>query len=159
MTEKDLKDALVGTIRNKIPAAVVLRHEDKNTAGIPDISVTYFGKTVWLEVKYAHPYVIGGGLQKLTCRRLAVQGICRYVIYEENKLNKRTVILHPQDIVVKLAEVPDECMSPGFNHEFVVQFIRRLCGDHDEQKYIPRDTRNSSREEGFASGDGKTKDD
>ena len=131
MTEKELKDGFVRVFRTLVPAAVVLRHEDKNTAGIPDISITYRGRTVWIEVKYADPFFDGRGLQKLTCLRLAVQGICWYLVYENRKGYRRTFFLQPKDVVEDtITEIPDECMAPGFDHEFAVNFVRRICGDH-----------------------------
>lgn len=129
MTEKDLKDALVHTMRTTVPWAVVFRHEDTNTAGIPDIAFTYKGKTIWLEVKYANPYIRSRGLQDLTCLRLASQGFCWHIIYQENKGERRTIIAQPKH-VVEAQIFPDECMAPGFDHEFVVHFIRRICGDY-----------------------------
>lgn len=149
MTEKELKDQLVHCLRITIPMAVVLRLEDKNTAGIPDVIVTYYGHTVWVEVKYANPYVRGRGLQKLTCRRLATQGICWYLIYEEIKGYRRTLFVEPKHVVENsVNETPDECVAPGFDHEFAVRFIRRLCGDHDKQERIHRDPYHPSGEEG-----------
>lgn len=143
MTEAALKGQLVGALRLHLRGAVVLRHEDKNTAGIPDISVTYRGRTVWLEVKYANPRVSGRGLQKVTCLRLAEQGVCWFLVYEERKGYRRTYFATPKEIVKfeEVIEIPDERTAPGFDHEFAVQFIRRLCGDHDEQKHLLGDTR------------------
>lgn len=132
MTEKELKDRLVYWFRIRLPKAVVLRHEDKNTAGVPDLSVTYKGHTVWLEVKYANPGIEGRGLQKFTCLRLSNQGDCWYVIYEKAHGYRRTLIVDPEYVAKdKIENTPDECMTPGFDHEFVIQFIRRICGDHD----------------------------
>ena len=154
MTEKELKDQVVRYLRATIPMAVVLRLEDKNTAGIPDIIITYHGHTVWVEVKYANPYVRGRGLQKLTCRRLATQGICWYLIYEERNGYRRTMFVEPKHVVEgSVNEAPDECVSPGFNHEFAVKFIRRQCGDHNEQEHIYRDTHYPKSEEGHTGRD------
>ena len=51
MIESDLKRGLVKALR-KIPGAVVYRHEDQFTAGMPDISITKRGRVVWIEVKF-----------------------------------------------------------------------------------------------------------
>jgi hypothetical protein len=156
MTEKDLKDQLVKHLRLRIPRAVVLRHEDKNTAGIPDITVTYMGHTVWLEVKFANPYIVSRGLQNFTCRRLAAQGVCWYIIYKEHKEYRNTILARPEDVVENsIVKTPDECVAAGFDHEFVVKFIRRLCGDHNEQKHLSRNTRHASVEEGAPRGSGE----
>ena len=52
MNEATLKSSLVGVLKNTMPGAVVVRHEDKFKAGVPDISVTWRGTTSWVEVKY-----------------------------------------------------------------------------------------------------------
>jgi hypothetical protein len=131
MTEAELKDGLVKTLKKQLGNAVVLRHEDKNTAGIPDISVTYLGRTIWMEVKYAFPYTEGRGLQLLTCLRLAEHGICWFVVYKEVRGERQTLLVKPSDIIAKrLEETPDECMAAGFDHEFVADFIRSICRDY-----------------------------
>ena len=54
MTEATLKAALRKAILKRVPKAVVYRHEDHFTAGIPDLSVTLPPRTVWIEVKFAN---------------------------------------------------------------------------------------------------------
>lgn len=135
MTEAELKDELVKVLRYELMGAIVFRHEDKYTAGIPDISVTYRNYTLWIEVKYANPIILRRGLQTLTCVRLANQGHARVVIYEmDDTGEKRTIITHPRNVMRGTVGEgsPDECMITGFNHQFVVKFIRRTCGDNDE---------------------------
>jgi len=53
MTESTAKAALCKVLRNALPAGEsrVYRHEDAWTGGIPDISITALGKTIWVEVK------------------------------------------------------------------------------------------------------------
>jgi len=55
MNEATCKAALCKLLRATLPGAVVYRHEDQFTAGIPDISVTWRGRTVWVEVKLDRP--------------------------------------------------------------------------------------------------------
>ncbi len=51
MTEAKIVRKIVAHLRASLPGAVVFKHADLVTAGVPDISVTFRGKTVWLEVK------------------------------------------------------------------------------------------------------------
>lgn len=58
INEEEYKQALVGTLRTRYPYLEVLRHEDKFTAGVPDISITrrFVGDHIpslvlWLEAK------------------------------------------------------------------------------------------------------------
>jgi len=55
VNEATCKAGLAKTLRTLRPDAVVYRHEDQFTAGIPDLSVTAYGCTVWVEVKYNRP--------------------------------------------------------------------------------------------------------
>jgi len=67
--ETQARAKLVKALRETLPeGTVVLRHEDIRTAGIPDISVSLLGRTLWIEVK-AEPYKLRG-IQHETLRRL-----------------------------------------------------------------------------------------
>jgi hypothetical protein len=131
MTEAGLKDRLARVLRDELKGAVVLRHEDKNTAGIPDLSVTWRLLDTWLEVKYANPNLYHAkDLQNLTALRLAMTGRCMYVIYQEKREVKRTLIVHPSLVHNRtIDQTPDEFVSLGFDHGLVVQYIRRTHGD------------------------------
>src|SRR6266699_3496021 len=99
MTEASLKSELVKMLREQLHGFVILRHEDKSTYGVPDISITGCGKTAWVEVKFANPDFNSRGIQDLTLRRLSHVGIARYLIYELNKDKERLVhIVHPGDL-------------------------------------------------------------
>lgn len=82
MTEASLTSALRAAIRSLMPSAVVFKHCDAVTAGIPDLSVTAYGMTMWLEVKRLAPTAKFQERQKLTCQRLDAQGACWYVLYK-----------------------------------------------------------------------------
>ena len=57
MNESDCKAALCKVLRASLPPADsrVYRHEDQYTGGIPDISITANGHTLWVEVKLDRP--------------------------------------------------------------------------------------------------------
>ena len=127
--EAALKDKLVETFRKICPGAVVLRHEDKNTAGIPDISITWRRYTTWLEVKYANPSYTCRGLQKFTCAKLEAEGRCWFVIYDQKR--ECVDIRRPINILNEVKELdPSECRIQGFSHLGVVKFIWRTHGYH-----------------------------
>ena len=97
LDEAVLKGQLMEEFRTQLPSNFVcIRHEDKFTHGIPDISITGYGRTLWLEVKYFNPDLISKGIQELTMRRLAVAGMARYVVYSE--VTARTYIVPPKSI-------------------------------------------------------------
>ena len=144
MKEKDLKDGLVARIRGEMLWSVVIRHEDKGTAGIPDISVTATKRTTWIEVKHANPGLSGKGIQNILCCRLDDVGHCVYVVYEERRGIRRTLILNPHSLREgKIGELgPRERMITGFSHDFVVSYLKET---HDYIKSfrvpgVPRDS-------------------
>jgi NTP pyrophosphatase (non-canonical NTP hydrolase) len=65
---KELEKALKAEMRG----CTVQKHNDASTAGIPDLSVTWRGRTAWVEVKYDRPRARAevSELQKLALRRL-----------------------------------------------------------------------------------------
>lgn len=120
--EANLKQSLVEALRQHLRGAVVIRHEDRFTSGIPDVSVTLLGLTSWWECKHACPSIDSRGIQELTALRLAVAGYCRYLVWEEKKDVKRTMILHPN----QLAGMVPEAFCAGFDHRWVVEYVRRV---------------------------------
>ncbi len=76
-----------------MPGAVVFRHEDQFTGGIPDISVTWAGITTWWEVKYSP---IGRSskptsLQGYTLLSLSRQSTAGLITYAETKRAGKSV--------------------------------------------------------------------
>lgn len=123
MTEASLKSAFVAEAK-KIPGFVILRHEDKISSGMPDISVTGGGRTTWIETKYAKPRLVGSGIQELTMLRLAAAGVAYYLVWEEKRDVRRTLLVHPRHLHNLL---PQEFFL-GFDHLSVVDWFRRLHG-------------------------------
>jgi hypothetical protein len=124
MNEAVLKAALVQETRVALKQAVVFRHEDKFTHGIPDMSVTFNRGVSWWEAKYATPKFVSRGIQELTMLRLNRASFARYVVYWEVGRARRTYIIDPSQIGAPLEEW-DNFME-GFNHTFVVDYIREL---------------------------------
>src|SRR6266852_4323907 len=113
--ESFLKSQLMATIRRELPNFVALRHEDVRTSGIPDLSMTGYGKTSWWEVKHATPTFSSNNLQELILMRLAATVTAYYILYHELKGNKRTLIVHPK----QLNNLLPETGCSGFDHLFV----------------------------------------
>ena len=127
MREGDLTRKLVAHLRKELPKAVVLRHVDAVTAGVPDVSVTLCGRTTWLEVKHVNPHERHGAVQALMCQRLGKAGHCYYVYFygdpRRNDLNcpARTAVL-----TADLRVCVDSC--DGHSVELVRLFIERSYG-------------------------------
>ena len=138
MNEATLKGQLVKTCERHMAGAVVLRHEEIFTAGYPDMTVTWRGKTVWLEAKYVVPRFRSRGLQEDTCKRLASQGVCYYVLYEDRGKGKRTKIVHPSCIQKYKDDTEDAQYfeTEGFDHNFVANFVRQIINGTWEWGFV-----------------------
>lgn len=125
MTEATLKGALVTKIREQIPGAMVFRHEDHFTAGIPDISVTWRYRTSWWEVKFANPNFKSLGIQELTMLRLSRAGIANYIIYRELNRCQTVHIVEPSNLIIWEAAGSS---TMGFNHSWVIEKLKEIHG-------------------------------
>lgn len=122
MTEAILKSQLMKVLRPALPGFVCIRHEDRITSGIPDISITGNKRTTWVEVKFADPKFASKGIQELTALRLALAGHCVYVVYYADKFEQVTYIIKPCDIGKERQTWFHK--APGFNHQFVIDYIK-----------------------------------
>jgi hypothetical protein len=128
VNEAGLKTKLLEKARMNVPSFVWIRHEDRFTAGIPDLSVAGKGYVSWWEIKYAHPDFPSSGTQELMLIRLqGAMGRAFYIIYCEagaspNVPQKHVRIVAPKDLV----EWDTKALKtiPGFNHEAVVEYIK-----------------------------------
>ena len=118
--EARLKATLMKELREHLLGAVTLRHEDRFTSGIPDISVTWHGRTTWWECKHATPSLVSQGIQELTLLRLAAAGHARYIVWQERRGVRRTMIVHPN----RLRDLETETTCPGFDMSWLVEQIR-----------------------------------
>ena len=122
--ESELKAALREVLLAALPGFVLLQHADLRY-GVPDWSITGFGRTTWLEFKHATPTFDSSGIQELTCMRLANAGNCRYVIWQENGKCQRTMIVHPREVHRRTGwALQPEKFCVGFDHRWVVEYLR-----------------------------------
>lgn len=128
MTEANLKTILVQLARAQMKSFVVIRHEDRFTHGIPDITFTGMKLTTWIEVKHATPGFQSKGIQELTMLRLGVASSAYYVVYWEKKLVRRTYIVEPSEIGKSWEEWTR--YTDGFNHQWVLDFIKGVHHDN-----------------------------
>lgn len=100
MNETYITGQVMKRAKGILRGAVVLKHCDKATSAIPDVSISYLGPTAWIEMKYLRK---GEKLKKIIdmdqlimCNELATttDGRCWIVVYEEHP--RRTSIWIPQ---------------------------------------------------------------
>lgn len=129
VSEASLKGELVREIKRQLPGAVVMRHEDLLRAGVPDMSVTWRGRTSWWEVKYANPRPRHRGLQTGVCQLLAVHGTCYFIIYSDNGHEIcDTIIVHPREVVRSNWPYTGVARTSDHDHSFVAAFIKGKHG-------------------------------
>lgn len=123
MNESTLVTQLKNALRAAMSGAVVIKHHDAITAGIPDLSVTWSGTTTWLEVKYANPKLLKRELQHQVMLSLERQGqgSAYYVLYVARSF--------PHVVVCLPSQLDDRMFThrnyTGFEHTAVAQFIKQ----------------------------------
>jgi hypothetical protein len=105
MTEATVRRTLRLAIQEHLPDAVALRYEDRFTRGLPDLSISYRGKTSFWEIKYADPYFRTSKVQHHLCEQLDIRGYhCRYIIFQRGIARPTTA--RPRQIrVVKPSDI------------------------------------------------------
>lgn len=126
--EAELKSAFSRELRHQLPGFITLLLA---TAGAPDRAIVGGGYTTYLEFKHGTPTFDSPGNQELMCMRLARQGHCRYVLWQETSqgAHQRTMIVHPDAIHNRVDWKPvPESWCQGFNHQFVVEYLKKIHG-------------------------------
>ena len=124
VTEATVRRSLMKTFKTSCPTAVTIRHEDLFTKGIPDLSVSYDGKTSWWEIKYANPSCTTTKIQQFVCDDLNDHGfLCRYIIFREDPRQIRVV--HPH--AFRDWKTTGLVISEGaFDYQALVDYIKRI---------------------------------
>lgn len=89
MVENDIAAEILVRTRKALPGAVVVKHNDAGTVGIPDIQVARCNLTSWAELKFVKPgrslKQVNKVQQLIFCHELAVvnNGRCWVLVYED----------------------------------------------------------------------------
>lgn len=124
MNETSIVSKLTTALRRDLKTFVILKHADRFTHGVPDISVTGCGLTSWWEVKLANPTFDSPGIQELTMLRLAKNGFARYIVFRDDP--KSTRIVAPSELG-HWTEIP---VVLGFDFEWITQYIKEHHSTH-----------------------------
>jgi hypothetical protein len=126
MTERTLTTALKNALRTAMPGAVVIKHHDAITAGVPDLSVTWRGTTTWLEVKFLNPRLLKRPLQHQVMLSLEREGSALYVLYLARPFPHSVICLPSQVDTHGLEAWTFESSHSGYAQPFVAGFIKSL---------------------------------
>ncbi len=87
--ERSITTKVMDATEDNLRGAVLLKHADRSTIGIPDFSVSWMGATFWVEMKYLRKRdtlkKINKTEQLVQCHQLSVVtgGKCWVLVYEE----------------------------------------------------------------------------
>lgn len=126
--ESELKAAFGRELKRQLPHYIVQMF---STNGSPDRSITGDGRTSSWEFKHGTPDFKSKGDQELMCARLAVQGHCRYVVWQEMStgLGSRTMIVHPRQILDRTGwNLVPEAWCVGYNMPWLVDQVKKVHG-------------------------------
>jgi hypothetical protein len=96
MKESDCKAALCKVLRGQLPPADsrVYRLEDAWTGGIPDIAISFAGRTLWVEVKLDRP----GRRGKVTeLQRASLKALCGFLLTFEDETSSLAARIETAD--------------------------------------------------------------
>jgi len=117
MKESGITSRLVKVIPSVMPGAIVFKHFDVSTDGIPDLSVTWGRKTLWAEIKYMNG--LTREVQVVTMKRLAQMGRAWYVRFTVDTEDQKIILIYSP-----LA--PDAPYSRlGWDAVWVAEFFRK----------------------------------
>ncbi|KKM23577.1 hypothetical protein LCGC14_1613800 [marine sediment metagenome] len=125
MIEGDLTTDLVKACKKSMTGAVIIKHADRSSYGIPDLSITWQKATTWWEVKFFNNKPFNSPeQQEIMCQKLSTQGHCHYVIYKQQYAMRSILIVNPFHI----NEWDHAAVGAAaeFNHTWVAQFIHAL---------------------------------
>lgn len=121
MTESVLTAKFLCEFRERSPSAVVIKHSDSITSGVPDISITLGGLTSWWEAKFAKPSCASKLVQELMLARLAATGFARYIVWCSRAGVDKTLIVHPRKVMERTSwDLEAEAWCLGFDMKWLV---------------------------------------
>lgn len=125
MNEADLKRALKKTVERELVSSVVFSHWDRVNV-VPDLSVTWNGHTIWLELKkVVNGKIIDRKIQRRMMTRLWESGHnAWYILYSEFNYERDTYVVSPDKLDSYMQDYAMK--SVNFDHHVVIDHLRRL---------------------------------
>lgn len=124
--EAELKAAFRQELKRQLPSFLSLQLA---TRAAPDRLIVGNHVSSYYEFKHATPLFGSPGDQELMCCRIATLAPCRYVIWWDG-VYPLTLIVHPMVVraqsVKSAAYLRPETWTEGFNHAWLVRYIRRV---------------------------------
>jgi hypothetical protein len=93
MTEAQLTRKFLTRWRERYPAAVCMKINDRSTGGLPDAVITMCGRSLWIEFKRDKPKLTA--IQEETTRRLCLASEQRSVVVVFNRVTTHVEVWQP----------------------------------------------------------------
>jgi hypothetical protein len=105
MNEATICSKLVQEYKAQLIGCVTIKHADRATIGVPDLSLTWSKRTSWQEIKYLRRQdlkefpllkpskVLGDSAQRLMMANLKITGLAWYLLYTHHH---KVIYLDPQ---------------------------------------------------------------
>jgi hypothetical protein len=123
VTEAYVQTQVLTRLRAVMRSAFIVKHADKFTFGVPDISVTDNKLTSWWELKFADPGFDSHATQREAMKKLERVGHCaRYVIFDmhDEGRGRATYLVKPSLLdTFRL----DGIRKQGFDYEWVINSV------------------------------------
>jgi hypothetical protein len=133
VTEATVSRQLIRHLHTELPDALPLRHEDKFTKGVPDLSISLAGHTSFWELKYADPDIQSSKLQRYMCQQLDTRGFfCRYVIFRRGHAHhwpRQIRVVNPHDFA-HWRTLGLVISSGAFDYRALVRYIQEIHERH-----------------------------
>lgn len=128
MTESPLTQKFRKKATRRLPRAVIIKHADNYTAGVPDMTLTLNGRTSWLEFKHVtkRGQIVSKGIQNLTAQKLALEGTCWYIVYESVVEGQFWYIVEPSKVFEY--DTKATASGPNHDHDAIVEWVAKLHG-------------------------------
>jgi len=121
-SEATICSTLGTTLRQRLSGSMVFKHADMSGTIMPDFSVTWGGRTIWLEIKLIDRLLVKSKeAQKEMMRRLDTAGQAYYVVYSRDP---HAVFMLRPALIDRLSDT--EPISSGWNHVAVSEMVRSL---------------------------------
>lgn len=121
--EAELKQAFTRELKRQLPGFLILHYA---TNGAPDREIVGGSVTTRWECKHGTPAFRSPGDQELMCMRLAAVAHCRYIIWDERRGFKKTLIVHPSEVFNRREwSFNAEAWCVGHNMRWLVEQVKK----------------------------------
>lgn len=142
MNEASMTRDIIRDLRKAFPRAVIFKHHDLSTAGIPDMSVTFNNLTHWIELKFFKNNETKSTIDKhfdrlqlATMRLLERQGPAFYLIGMQRRAVGTALAVWSPANIAEVLEMPhpEWTLTPTTALKLTMQYVIQMIGESNER--------------------------